>query len=45
MVAVYRSHPAIKEFSVKDVEYTSATRNKVLGVCHKGWRGEIGQLT
>ncbi len=36
MVAVYRSHPAIKEFSVKDVEYTSATRNKVLGVCHKG---------
>ena len=36
MVAVYQSHPAIKEFSVKDVEYTSVTRNKVLGVCHKG---------
>ena len=36
MAAVYRSHPAIKEFSVKDVENTSATRNKVLGVCHKG---------
>jgi hypothetical protein len=36
MVAVYRSHPAIRKFSVKDVEYTSATRDKVLGVCHKG---------
>src|SRR5262249_7080936 len=36
VVAVYRSHPAIRRFSVKDVEYTSATRDKVLGVCHKG---------
>ena len=36
MVAVYRSHPAIRKFSVKDVEYTSATRDKVLGVCHNG---------
>jgi hypothetical protein len=36
MVAVYRSHPAIRKFSVKDVEYTSATRDKVLGVCRKG---------
>lgn len=36
MVGVYRSHPAIRKFSVKDVEYTSATRDKVLGVCHRG---------
>ena len=36
VVAVYRLHPAIKKFTVKDVEYTSATRDKVLGVCHKG---------
>ena len=36
MVAVYRSHPTIRKFTVRDVEYTSATRDKVLGVCHKG---------
>jgi hypothetical protein len=34
--ALYRTHPAIGRFVVQDVEYTPATRDKVLAVCHRG---------
>jgi hypothetical protein len=34
--ALYRAHPAIGGFIVQDVEYTPATRAKVLSVCHRG---------
>jgi hypothetical protein len=36
LLALYASHPAIRAFTVKDVEYTPATRDKVLRVCHMG---------
>ncbi len=35
VLALYRSHRAIATFTVKDVEYTPATRDKVLRVCHE----------
>ena len=34
--ALYRVHPAIGNFVVQDVEYTPATRGKVLTVCRRG---------
>jgi hypothetical protein len=34
--AVYRRHPGIAHFVVRDVEYTPRTRDQVLGVCHTG---------
>ena len=33
---LYRTHPGIGRFSVQDVEYTTATRDKVLKVCREG---------
>jgi hypothetical protein len=36
LLALYGSHPAIRAFAVKDVEYTPVTRDKVLTVCHVG---------
>jgi hypothetical protein len=36
VLALYRSHPAVGRASFNDVEYTAATRDKVLGVCHSG---------
>jgi hypothetical protein len=36
VLALYRSHPTVKTFTYKDVDYTAATRNKVLAVCHRG---------
>jgi len=32
----YRRRPGIRTFIVRDVEYTSTTRNKVLDICHRG---------
>ena len=34
--ALYRAHPAVGHASFDDVDYTAATRDKVLGVCHSG---------
>ena len=34
--ALYRAHPTIGDFVVQDVEYTPATRDKVLTVCRRG---------
>jgi hypothetical protein len=36
VLALYRSHPAVGRASFNDVSYTTATRDKVLGVCHSG---------
>jgi hypothetical protein len=33
---LYRRHPQLRSFVVRDVEYTAATRDKVLQVCHEG---------
>lgn len=33
---LYRRRPGIGTFVVRDVEYTPATRNKVLDICHRG---------
>ena len=33
---LYRSHPGIASFVVKDVQYNEITRDKVLSVCRKG---------
>jgi len=33
---LYRRRPGIATFVVRDVEYTPATRNKVLDICHRG---------
>src|SRR4051812_45004891 len=33
---LYRSHPGVESFVAKDVQYTPATRDKVLSVCHRG---------
>lgn len=35
VLALYRSHRAISTFTVRDVEYTPATRDRVLSVCHE----------
>lgn len=35
VLALYRSHRAVSSFTVKDVEYTAASRDKVLSVCHR----------
>lgn len=36
LFALYRSHPAVSRASFNDVDYTTATRDKVLRVCHSG---------
>jgi hypothetical protein len=36
VLALYRSHPAVKAFTYEDVDYTAGTRDKVLAVCHRG---------
>lgn len=36
VLALYRSHPGVREASFNNVEYTPATRDKVLRVCHSG---------
>ena len=36
VLALYRSHPAVSRASFNDVGYTTATRDKVLGVCRSG---------
>jgi hypothetical protein len=36
LLALYQSHPAVSRASFNDVQYTSATRDKVLRVCHSG---------
>ena len=36
VLALYRSHPAVSRASFSEVEYTTATRDKVLRVCHSG---------
>lgn len=36
VLALYRSHPGVSRASFNDVDYTTATRDKVLGVCHSG---------
>ena len=33
---LYRNHPAIRTFVVRDVEYTPQTRDRVLRVCSRG---------
>lgn len=33
---LYRRHPGLSGFVVRDVVYTPATRNKVLDICHRG---------
>jgi hypothetical protein len=33
---LYRTHPSIVKFMIQDVEYTPATRDRVLAVCHRG---------
>lgn len=33
---LYRQRPGIRTFVARDVEYTPATRDKVLGVCRRG---------
>jgi hypothetical protein len=36
VLALYRSHPAVSGASFNDVDYTTASRDKVLSVCHSG---------
>jgi hypothetical protein len=36
LLALYRSHPAVSRASFNDVQYKSATRDKVLRVCRSG---------
>ena len=36
VLALYRSYPAVRDASFDDVAYTTATRDKVLRVCHSG---------
>jgi hypothetical protein len=36
LLALYRSSPAVSRASFNNVEYTTATRDKVLGVCRSG---------
>ena len=36
IASLYRRQPGIRTFVVRDVEYTPATRNKVLDICHRG---------
>jgi hypothetical protein len=36
VLALYRSHPAVSRASFNDVDYTTATRDKVLRVCRSG---------
>ena len=36
VLSLYRSHPAVSRASFNDVDYTTATRDKVLRVCHSG---------
>lgn len=36
VLALYRSHPGVRGASFSNVEYTPATRDKVLRVCHSG---------
>ena len=33
---LYRHHPAIESFTVRDVQYNTTTRDKVLETCHQG---------
>jgi predicted small lipoprotein YifL len=33
---LYRRRPGIRTFVVRDVEYNTATRDKVLDICHRG---------
>jgi len=33
---LYRNHPAIESFAVRDVQYNTITRDKVLETCHRG---------
>jgi hypothetical protein len=33
---LYRRRPGIRTYVVRDVEYSPATRNKVLDICHRG---------
>ena len=33
---LYASHPGVESFVAKDVQYTPATRDKVLSVCRRG---------
>jgi hypothetical protein len=33
---LYRRRPGMQTFVVRDVEYSPATRNKVLDICHRG---------
>lgn len=36
VLALYRSHPGVRDASFSNVEYTPASRDKVLSVCHSG---------
>jgi hypothetical protein len=36
VLALYRSHPGVSRASFNNVDYSGATRNKVLSVCHSG---------
>src|SRR5436190_23399837 len=36
IVRLYRRRPGIRTFTVRDVEYSPATLNKVLDICHRG---------
>ena len=36
VVRLYREHPAVRSFVVRDVEYSPRTRDKVLRVCKDG---------
>lgn len=36
VMSLYRSHPGVRDASFNNVEYTPATRDKVLRVCHSG---------
>lgn len=33
---LYRHHPEIESFTVRDVQYNTITRDKVLATCHQG---------
>jgi hypothetical protein len=33
---LYRRRPGIRTYVIRDVEYSPATRNKVLDICHRG---------
>ena len=33
---LYRHHPSIESFTVRDVQYNTTTRDKVLETCHQG---------